>query len=155
MVKQNKVFIRMRNDDYYLGNIRAVGGGMNLNWEHIHPIYSFETVIPTEIVDYYGIRLIIEYADNWEKPGQTVYDVWLTNDDDKVREYQYSDVIQCPCDAEGIQMKILEHANNFQYFFYTLAEFVAKLKRRKTFSNPPQCGSGKQRKFKARKMFID
>lgn len=78
MVKQNKVFIRMRNDDYYLGNIRAVGGGMNLNWEHIHPIYSFETVIPTEIVDYYGIRLIIEYADNWEKPGQTVYDVWLT-----------------------------------------------------------------------------
>ena len=155
MVKQNKVFIRRRDDDHYLGNIRAVRGGLNLNSEHIYPIHSFETLIPMEIVDYYGIRLIIEYADDMEKPGQTVYDVWLTNDDDKVREYQYSDVIQCPFDAEGIQLKILEHLNNWQYFFYMLGQFVSKVKVRKAFSHPPKCNSGKEREFKARKMSND
>ena len=149
MVKRNKVFIRMRDGNTKFDNVRAVGGGLNLNWALINPVFSFEIIVPMDMANYYGIRLIIEYAVDLEKPEWTVYDVWLTDDADLVREYQYSDFIQCPIEAEEIQMKILEHANRWQCLFEAVGEFAAKLRQKR--AAPCQSNTGKHREYKPRR----
>lgn len=151
MVKQNKVYIRMRDGDTKFGNVRAVKGGLNLNWSLINPVFSFEILVPMEMANYYGIRLIIEYAVDLENPGWTVYDVWLTDDTDLVREYQYSDFIQCPVETEGIQMKILEHANRWMLLFDAVGGFAEKLRQNKQRSGSFQMTVGKQRNNKRRR----
>lgn len=148
MVKKNKLYIRMR-DDTKFGNVRAVRGGLNLNPALINPVFSFEILVPMEMADYYGIRLIIEYAVDLKKPEWTVYDVWLTDDADLVREYQYSDFIQCPIETDEIQMKILEHANRWQCLFEAVGEFAAKLRRKR--AAPSQSNIGKYREYKPRR----
>ena len=149
MVKRNKVFIRMRDGNTKFDNVRAVRGGLNLNWALINPVFSFEIIVPMDMANYYGIRLIIEYAVDLEKPEWTVYDVWLTDDADLVREYQYSDFIQCPIEAEEIQMKILEHANRWQCLFEAVGEFAAKLRLKR--AAPCQSNTGKHREDKPRR----
>ena len=102
-----------------------------------------------DMANYSGIRLIIEYAVDLEKPEWTVYDVWLTDDADLVREYQYSDYIQCPIEAEEIQLKILEHANRWQCLFEAVAEFTAKLRHKR--APPSKSHTGKHREYKPRR----
>lgn len=150
MVKQNTVFIRMRDDNPTFDNVRAVGGGLNLNRALINPVFSFEIPVPMDMANYSGIRLIIEYAVDLEKPEWTVYDVWLTDATDLVREYQYSDYIQCPIETEEIQLKILEHANRWQCLFEAVGEFTAKLKHKR--ATPSQSHTGKHREYKQRRM---
>lgn len=145
MVKQNEVYIRRRDGDTKFGNVRAVEGGLNLNWALINPVFSFEIIVPTDMANYYGIRLIIEYAVDWENPEWTVYDVWLTDETDLVREYQYSDLIQCPCETEGIQIKILEHANRWMFLFDAVGGFAEKLRQTKRLYGTFQRTMGKQR----------
>ena len=103
-----------------------------------------------EMANYYGIRLIIEYAVDLENPEWTVYDVWLTDDADLVREYQYSDLIQCPVETEGIQMKILEHANRWMLLFDAVGGFAEKLRQTKRQPGTFQKTMGKQRNNKRR-----
>ena len=150
MVKQNKVYIRMRDGNTKFDNVRAVQGGLNLNWALINPVFSFEIIVPMEMANYYGIRLIIEYAVDLENPEWTVYDVWLTDDADLVREYQYSDLIQCPVETEGIQMKILEHANRWMLLFDAVGGFAEKLRQTKHQPGTFQRTMGKQRINKRR-----
>lgn len=149
MVKQNTVFIKMRDGNPAFDNVRAVNGGLNLNRVLIKPVFSFEIPVPMDMANYSGIRLIIEYAVDLEKPEWTVYDVWLTDATDLVREYQYSDYIQCPIETEEIQIKILEHANRWQCLFEAVGGYAAKLRHKR--ATPSHSHTGKHREYKPRR----
>lgn len=151
MVKKNEIFIRNRSELQLPNSADSKRLPLNLDLNDISPVLSFETKIPLDMANYYGIRMIIEYAEDLETPGWTVYDVWLSDKYDKVREYQYSDSVHYPCESADIRRKILEHANSWLYFLEVIADFAEELKRRNISPEVDKYALAKQRTQKARK----